>query len=387
MIRVGFVMDFDSDWLGGINYYRNLLNAIYRMPDRRIEAVIFTGTRTVASKFDGFPDVEIIKSDILDRGSLSWFARKVLLRLFSSNFVLERLLIANRIQVLSHSGFLSGKSGIVTIGWMPDFQHLHLPELYSRRRLAAINQDVRLMCTKCSSLVLSSQDALKDLLSMSLSIESKLEVLPFSINPDYLEREPVGFDDLAQRYHFSGKFFFLPNQFWVHKNHKVVIEALAQLKADGHPVLVLATGNTRDSRQFGYFEELMTLAQELDVEDCFRVLGIVPLSDLMMLMKSALAIINPSRFEGWSTTVEEAKLFGKTIVLSDLPVHREQNPEYGYYFNPTDPADLAQRLRDVWEGSSDHGQRLSDTELHDLAVKRYAEFAAKYQKIVMSTLN
>lgn len=44
------------------------------------------------------------------------------------------------------------------------------------------------------------------------------------------------------------------------------------------------------------------------------------------LMKHAIAIINPSLFEGGSTTVEEAKSLLKVIILSGIPVHREQNP-------------------------------------------------------------
>lgn len=387
MIRVGFVMDFDSDWLGGVNYFRNLLNAIYSSQDRKIEAVIFTGTKTAAAKFDGFPQVEIINSDIFDRHSAAWFARKISLRLFSSNFLLDRLLTKHNIRVLSHSGFLGSRSGIPAIGWVPDFQHLHLPELYSKRRLAAINQDIDNLCKYCSRLVLSSEDALKDLLAMAPDVKGKTEVLHFSINPGYLDSASAGYEELAQRYNFSGKYFFLPNQFWAHKNHKVVIEALARLKASGEPVLVLATGNTRDSRQAGYFDQLMALARQRDVEDCFRVLGIVPLPDLVALMKNALAVINPSLFEGWSTTVEEAKLFGKTVVLSDLAVHREQSPANGIYFDPADPADLASQLKRVWSAGMQELRSISDAELHETANRRYADFARQYQQIVLSVVN
>ena len=43
-------------------------------------------------------------------------------------------------------------------------------------------------------------------------------------------------------------------------------------------------------------------------------------------MRQSVAVLQPSLFEGWSTTVEEAKSIGKTILLSDIPVHREQAP-------------------------------------------------------------
>jgi glycosyltransferase involved in cell wall biosynthesis len=150
---------------------------------------------------------------------------------------------------------------------------------------------------------------------------------------------------------------------------------------------VLATGNTKDSRQADYFDQLMALVRQNNVEDCFRVLGIVPLPDLVALMKNSLAVINPSLFEGWSTTVEEAKLFGKTVLLSDIAVHREQRPVNGIYFDPSDPAALAQQLKRVWEAGMQDFQGFSYAELHEIAVRRYSDFAEQYQQIVLSVVS
>ena len=63
----------------------------------------------------------------------------------------------------------------------------------------------------------------------------------------------------------------------------------------------------------------------------------------------SLGYINPSFFEGWSTTVEEAKYRGKPILLSDLKVHREQAPAKGVFFDPNDPEDLAKKMWDLWQ--------------------------------------
>lgn len=63
----------------------------------------------------------------------------------------------------------------------------------------------------------------------------------------------------------------------------------------------------------------------------------------------SLGYINPSFFEGWSTTVEEAKYRGKPILLSDLKVHREQAPAKSVFFDPNDPEDLAKKMWDLWQ--------------------------------------
>jgi glycosyltransferase involved in cell wall biosynthesis len=54
-------------------------------------------------------------------------------------------------------------------------------------------------------------------------------------------------------------------------------------------------------------------------------------------------MINPSRFEGWSTPIEEAKAFSTPLLLSDIAIHREQAP-LARFFDPASPATLATAL-------------------------------------------
>jgi hypothetical protein len=59
--------------------------------------------------------------------------------------------------------------------------------------------------------------------------------------------------------------------------------------------------------------------------------------------------VQPSKSEGWSTVVEDARGLGKRILLSDIDVHREQDPPRAGYFRPDDAKELAARLREVLE--------------------------------------
>src|SRR5260221_13928640 len=129
---------------------------------------------------------------------------------------------------------------------------------------------------------------------------------------------------VASRYGIAGRYFLVANQFWAHKNHKQIIDSLRILKARGIVVPVLATGKSFDHRWPDFFDDLMRYADAGNVLDCFRVLGVVPRHDLIALMKHAVAILNPSRFEGWNTSIEEAKTLGVRVIASDIPVHREQ---------------------------------------------------------------
>jgi len=74
----------------------------------------------------------------------------------------------------------------------------------------------------------------------------------------------------------------------------------------------------------------------------------VPYPALISMMHHSIAVLQPSFFEGWSTTVEESKSMRKQIILSSIDVHLEQAPERGVYFSPDSPDELAACLTRIY---------------------------------------
>lgn len=382
MMKVGMVLHPGSHWLGGRNYFRNLLTAVRCLPDSVIEPIIFTG-KVGGDAFGDFPPLEVVQSRILDSRSLAWFLRKAVTAVSSRDWLLEVLLQQHGAAVLSHSGHLGTGARIATVGWIPDFQFVHLPEFYSREeRLKRIRISMEL-CERCDTIVVSSESAKNDLHSFAPKCVAKVEVLRFVASPIPDEGIPT-LSELGQRYRFDQPYFLLPNQFWAHKNHRVVITALKLLKREGRRLLVLATGSTADLRNPDFFGSLMHYAAECDVLDSFRVLGIIPFSDLAGLMRHSAALINPSRFEGWSTSVEESKSAGKKVLLSDIPVHREQAPEFGVYFPPDDAEATAEVLWATWQSFDSETDLARQNQARKAFPDRQRDFAKRYQNILLA---
>jgi glycosyltransferase involved in cell wall biosynthesis len=110
----------------------------------------------------------------------------------------------------------------------------------------------------------------------------------------------------------------------------------------------------------------------------------VKFSELISLMHHAVAVVNPSRFEGWSTTVEEAKSLGKRVLVSDLPVHREQAPARGSYFGVDDAPALATLLRAAWaEHDEAEDARAAAVAAAELPARTRA-FAKTYEQLVIA---
>ena len=89
---------------------------------------------------------------------------------------------------------------------------------------------------------------------------------------------------------------------------------------------------------------MFELVNKYKLHKNYIYLGLIPFIDVLSLIYHSLAVLNPSYFEGWSSTVEQAKAYNKRIILSKIKVHKEQNPKYAYYFEPDDYIKLSRIL-------------------------------------------
>ena len=386
MIRVGFIMGFgDKSWMGGVNYFKNLLLVISRDQGRRIDPVILCAQKHVDECRKDFPGLETIGSDIFDSSSLGWRLSKVKQRVFGKDARIDRFLKTNNIRLLSHSGHLGKKSEIPTLAWIPDFQHTRMPDFFGEAEIHNRNMRFKRICNYCSGVLVSSEDARNDLRNFCEKSISKSHVLRF-VSCLASNEKADGGAILKEVYGIEGKFFYLPNQFWVHKNHHVVLRAINLLKSEGKNIRVIFTGNPKDSRQAESYNNLMMYVSDNDLESHTRFLGLIPYQHLVVLQSTCVAIINPSFFEGWSTTVEEAKTLGKAVILSDIPVHREQNPERCAYFDPHDERSLADIMWAQWNSYSGEVEQAAMAKAEEKLPARMQGFSDDYQNIVFEVL-
>jgi glycosyltransferase involved in cell wall biosynthesis len=109
----------------------------------------------------------------------------------------------------------------------------------------------------------------------------------------------------------------------------------------------------------------------------------VPADHVYALMRTSTALINPSRFEGWSTTVEEAKSFGAPMILSDIEVHREQTDGTSRYFGVDDPEALADHLSDA----SQAAEPIVPRDLLPNLDERVRAFATEFARAAKSAMS
>lgn len=205
--------------------------------------------------------------------------------------------------------------------------------------------------------------------------------MPFvsSLPDDVYQLDPL---DVCRQYNLPERFIYLPNQFWKHKNHAIVIEALRMACKTNPNVTIVCTGSMYEFRDASYVPSLFTRLSEYNLRKNFIVLGMIPYDHLFQLMRQSLAVLQPSNFEGWSTTVEEVKSLGKHLILSDLPVHYEQNPPSASYFNRSDPDELAKELVKTFEEKEPGPDFALEASARQMLSARMAQFGKTFVEIV-----
>jgi glycosyltransferase involved in cell wall biosynthesis len=218
------------------------------------------------------------------------------------------------------------------IYWIYDFQHIFLPEYFTEDESQNRNKQFALLAENANEIVVSSEDAASHFKKLYPESKSELHVLHFaSMIPDF---EPINFVSLKEKFLLSERpFFLISNQFWQHKNHRVVFEAIKLLQAtsEGFQFDFIFTGKEQDDRNPNYVPDLKKYIAEERLSN-IKMLGFIGRDEQLSLMSYAQAVIQPSKFEGWGTVVEDAKMLGVPVILSDLQVHKEQLGEDGLYF-------------------------------------------------------
>jgi glycosyltransferase involved in cell wall biosynthesis len=345
MIRVGLVVHGGGVWLGGVYYVRTISRVLESLGGRyRPVWLVPRDKAEFAREVERTEGVETAPF-VPDNGSLPYPIAGALGIAGHRTIPLERDARRARIDcVLPIIRALGRRSWVRWVGWLWDFQHVHHPEFFTKHEVAQRDRAMRRLAAEASHVIVSSHHALGVALERFPWLEHDITAMRFPSLPEdaWYAREPA---ETVRRYGLEERFFYFPAQLWVHKNHETAFKAWARLGRDA-PMLV-CSGDMSDYRHPGLLERLrQTLASD-GVEDRVRILGRIPREDQIDLYRASLAVINPSLYEGWSTTVEEARTLGKTLVLSDIDLFKEQGPPGTHFFPKRSDEALAELVREL----------------------------------------
>lgn len=346
MSKLLLVADGGEGWIGGLYYVRNMLYGLLCADTDReldIEVLVSVENALVFDDFDGFPNVTVRLVNGRELACSSKM-RQLLEGKNCCSFIEDVVKNEGFDWVFPVQGFPYKGVENKCVLWIPDFQYLHYPEYFSRMALVWKKALARSAAQGNNTLVLSSRDCERDFRkAFDVVARAQVVIAPFV---SYLGRafdECTPIDVLRKKYALPDSYFFCANQFWKHKNHILVLEAAVRCKKAGQFVNVVFSGREKGNDNGKTFERLKDYVKQNGIEDRVIFTGFISREDQLGLMRNSLAVVQPSKFEGWGTVCEDAKAMGKTIFLSDIAVHHEQMPD-GIFFSVDDSRDLATHM-------------------------------------------
>lgn len=230
------------------------------------------------------------------------------------------------------------------LGYIADFQHRHLPQFFHPTEIAARNSNFAAMLSSARGVIVNARAVAQDIATFLPGGRATVTALPFSAAPDpaWLGTTPPP----LQAYDVAARYFIISNQFWQHKDHLTAWRAFGRLLPDYGDVQLVCTGETSDFRNPDHFPALCRAAQELGISERVRILGLIPKQDQIALLRGALAVVQPTRFEGGpgGGSVFDAVALGVPAIASNIAVNVEIDEPTVTFFEAGDAGALADRL-------------------------------------------
>ena len=239
------------------------------------------------------------------------------------------------------------------VGYLWDLQHRHYPDFFSRQEARERDEHFKTMLECASVAIVASRSVQVDIDRFFPGYRCQVVALPFAPAPDRTWFV-TSIEDAQTRYNVGGRYFMISNQFFIHKDYPTAFRALSLLTQDEHDVTLVCTGSTYDYRRPRYFEDLMAEARSLGIAERVKCLGFIPKTHQMALMRGAVAVIQPTLFEGGpgGGSVWEAVGLGIPALVSDIDVNREIKDAGVTFFRVGNSDELAARMQEVLRSSS-----------------------------------
>jgi len=355
-LRIGLVATYGYDFLGGVEYIKNIVFALSNLSKdvRSTFEICLICRKSSSALYDEarphvdhvyFLDTALGSPTIIN--TIHWIIAFTLFNNRDPSY--HGFLKKAQIDfVFPHFEASRRRRTYRSAAWIPDCQHKYLTQFFSEQEIQSRDKDFTSVAKYASVIAFSSKNAEKDFREFFYKGKYEAKILFPRVYPlpVWYEADPI---KIQENYHLPDRFFFINNQFWQHKNHRVVFEALKILSDREINPAVVCTGCMYDYRNPTFLDTTLQTINRLGIAHQIYLLGIIPRIDMIGLLRRSIAMVQPSLFEGWSTVVEEASCLGKPIILSDIPIHIEQTPSHGILFKSNSAEDLSHILANSWQ--------------------------------------
>lgn len=203
-----------------------------------------------------------------------------------------------------------------------------LPFPFYKFKFFAYSFVVSQAAKKAKKIISPSNATKKDIVNYLKVPSSKVEVIYEGVDENLKNKESSGKENII---------LYVGNAY-PHKNLETLLLAIKNI-----PDMKLTLVGKEDY----FYKRLKTKVNKMGLENQVFFYGFAKEKELSMLYKKAKALVIPSFIEGFGLPALEAMANNCLVIASDIPVLHEVCEDAAVYFDPNNPNDLNEKLKDL----------------------------------------
>lgn len=192
--------------------------------------------------------------------------------------------------------------------------NVEFPEVANRDEFVARERHFSTCLPRAVAIVVASEQLAQRTAARYGVDRERMVAMPFEPSPFLAREHAQAGEEVLAGYGLRAGYYFYPAQFWPHKNHIRLLQALA--------ILVSRLGPTEDLRLVfsggdqGNMKWVMRQAERLGVADRVHLIGFVPAEAVRGLYEGAVAVVMPTYFGPTNMPPLEAWALERPLIYS-----------------------------------------------------------------------
>ena len=347
-MTIGIIGEFDRKGGGSYHQSKKIFKILSKFKDFKFKLLTINSKKQVLKITD---DKKIFyEINFIDQLFFLFYSSKLiksLLKKFNIKSRFEKFLTKNQIDLIFFLGCSRLSlfcNNIDYVTYIYEFHHLSRPDLPEYKGWSDFDFREELLDTnikKSLSLIVDTQKKGRDLIKYYNCFEEKINVIPLTTSITELgnKTEAQNSNEIVDYIKKNKEYFFYPAQYWSHKNHYYILQALQMLKKNHNlSVQFVFTGHKKNNFNF-----LVNKMNEFDLGNQITFFEYLNDEDIKNLYAKCKGVVMPSLVGYSSLPLYEAFYFEKPIFytkdLLDVSLQKYVNQ-----INIEDPENLVNEL-------------------------------------------
>ena len=214
------------------------------------------------------------------------------------------------VDVVHHMGgtlpMVQGVPGVLTIH---DLQPFDMPENFTITKRTYLQRSIPRSVRRAAGVIAPSEFVRRGIVDRFGVDPARVHLAPWGVEPPTTQ---VSVAQVQARYGLPRRWFVFPSFTWNHKNHGLLLRAFATVAAREHDVMLVLTGGEGPAEH-----HVRDQVAAMGLRGRVRRTGLIPRRDVLAIVRGAVALTWPSRYEGFGLPVLEAMSLGTPVLSSD----------------------------------------------------------------------